>query len=132
MNKAVEIFKVRKFDKWARAEGVADASLCKAIDEMKAGLFDADLGGGLFKKRVARIGQGKSGGYRTMIATNKQDRWVFLYGFPKSSRGNIETREEKALKVLARRYLDLPVPSLRAAVEDGILIGVEGHGQKEI
>ena len=123
-----DVFKLHRFDKWAKAEGISDATLRNAIDEMKAGLFDADLGGGLFKKRVARIGQGKSGGYRTMIATTRQDRWVFLYGFPKSSRGNIETREEKALKVLTRRYLDLPVPALLAAVEDGILIGVEGDG----
>ena len=48
--------------------------------EMTNWLFDADLGGGLFKKRIARPGQGKSGGYRTLGATNKGDRWVFVYG----------------------------------------------------
>jgi hypothetical protein len=34
---------------------------------MTEGLFDADLGGGLFKKRIARQGQGKSGGFRTLV-----------------------------------------------------------------
>ena len=48
---------------------------------MTEGLYEADLGGGLVKKRVARTGQGKSGGFRTLVATNRGDRWIFVFGF---------------------------------------------------
>lgn len=77
------VYKIRWFDRWARKEGLAEYSLCAAVQEMAHGLIDADLGGGLVKKRIARPGQGKSGGYRTLVATNKGDRWVFVFGFPK-------------------------------------------------
>ena len=67
--------------------------LCKAVEEMENGLVDADLGGSVFKKRIALPGRGKSGGARTLIATNKANRWIFLYGFEKNERDNI-TRPE--------------------------------------
>jgi hypothetical protein len=53
---------------------------------MAQGLFEADLGGDLLKKRIARPGQGKSGGYRTLVATNRDSRWIFVYGFAKNAR----------------------------------------------
>src|ERR1700683_1838925 len=55
----------------------------------KRGLIDADLGSGLLKQRVARAGEGRSGGYRTIIAYRAGDRAVFLYGFAKNERDNI-------------------------------------------
>ena len=72
---------------------------------MMAGLYDADLGGGLVKKRIARPGQGKRGGLRTLVATNKGNRWVFVFGFPKNERSNIDKDEEIALKHLAAHLL---------------------------
>jgi hypothetical protein len=78
-----------------------DDDLCNAAREMAEGLYEADLGGGLFKKRIARSGQGKSGGFRTMIASNRKDRWVFLYGFAKNERSNISGKEREALRKLA-------------------------------
>jgi len=95
------IYKNRWFKKWAKKAGLKDKSLCKAVKEMRQGNFDADLGGGLFKKRVAREGGGKSGGFRTLVATNKADRWFFVFGFEKSERENIDQHEEKWLKKLA-------------------------------
>jgi hypothetical protein len=89
------------------------------------GLFDADLGGGLFKKRIARSGQGKSGGYRTLLATNKDNRWVFVYGFPKNERGNIDRDEEEALKKLAAHLLSLTAQAVTKAKQAGELIEVE-------
>lgn len=68
------VYKTRWFDRWARREGLTDAGLCAAVQEMAQGLVDADLGGGLVKKRIGRRGQGKSGGYRTLVATNR-GRW---------------------------------------------------------
>ena len=105
------IYKTRWFDRWARKQGLTTPSLCAAVREMTEGLYDADLGGGLFKKRIARQGQGKSGGFRTLVATNKGSRWVFVFGFPKNERSNIDKDEAEALKKLAAHLLSL-TPSI--------------------
>lgn len=118
------IYKTRWFDRWAKKNGVDTPMLCKAVREMQSGLFDADLGGGLVKKRVARPGEGKSGGYRTLVATNKGDRWVFVFGFPKSVRSNIDRDEEEALKKLANHLLGLTPQGIAKAVEANELKGV--------
>lgn len=97
----MSVFKTRLFQDWQRKEGISDKSLCAAVDEMSRGLIDANLGGGLVKKRIARPGAGKSSGFRTLLATNKNDRWFFVYGFAKNERDNIEHQELLALKRLA-------------------------------
>lgn len=109
------IDKTRWFDRWARKEGLAISSLCAAVQEMTCGLIDADLGGGLVKKRIGRPGQGKSGGYRTLVATNKGDRWVFVFGFPKSARSNIDKDEAEALKKLAAQLLSMTTQAIGKA-----------------
>lgn len=88
-----------------RKTTLTDSVLCKAVEEMESGLIDADLGGGLIKKRVALPGRGKSGGARTLIATNKSDRWFFVFGFEKNEMENIEPAELNALKAYAPRLL---------------------------
>ena len=123
------IFKTRWFERWARKEGLATASLCAAVREMQAGLFEADLGGGLLKKRVARPGQGKSGGFRTLVATNRGGRSVFVYGFPKSARSNIDKDEEEALKKLAAHLLSFTALALGDAQRAGELIKVDCNAQ---
>ena len=128
----MEIYKNRWFDRWARKQGLTTASLCAAVREMAAGLFDADLGGGLVKKRVARPGQGKSGGFRTLVATNKGARWVFVFGFPKNERSNIDKDEEQALKTLAVHLMSLTTQALDKAQRAGELIKVDCDAQNEI
>lgn len=126
------IYKTRWFDRWARKQGLTTPSLCAAVREMTNGLYDADLGGGLFKKRIARSGQGKSGGFRTLVATNKGSRWVFVFGFPKNERGNIDKDEEEALKKLAVHLLSLTAQALGKAQRAGELIEVDCDAQDEI
>lgn len=126
------VFKTRWFDRWAGKEGLAASSLCAAVEEMKRGLIDADLGGGLVKKRIGRPGQGKSGGYRTLLATNKGSRWVFVFGFPKSARGNIDKDETEALKKLAAHLLSLTPQALGQARRAGELIEVECDAKDEV
>ena len=94
----MRVLKTRTFARWARKEGAEDRQLMRAVEEMQRGLVDADLGGGLFKKRVARPGAGKSGGYKTLLASNRRDRWVFLYGFSKNERENIDEEEKRDLR----------------------------------
>ena len=119
------VYKTRWFERWARKVGVAMSSLCAAVQEMTAGLIDADLGGGLVKKRIGRPGQGKSGGYRTLVATNKGNRWVFVFGFPKNARSNIDKDEAEALKKLAAHLLSLTPQALGKAVSAGELMEVD-------
>jgi hypothetical protein len=120
----MSIYTTRWFDRWARKQGLTAPSLCAAVREMTEGLYDADLGGGLFKKRVARAGQGKSGGFRTLVATNKGSRWVFVFGFPKNERSNIDKDETEALKKLAAHLLSLTAQALDTAQRAGELMKV--------
>jgi len=118
------IYKTRWFDRWARKQGLTTPGLCAAVREMTAGLYDADLGGGLLKKRIARPGQGKSGGFRTLVASNKGNRWIFVFGFQKSERSNIDKDEEEALKALAAHLLSLTAQALDQAQHAGELMEV--------
>lgn len=95
------VLKTRHFHRWARKSGLTDNALSDAVIEMVNGLIDADLGGGIVKKRVALPGHGKRGSTRTLLATNCDDRWIFVFGFEKNKRANISDRELEALKLLA-------------------------------
>ena len=116
------IYKIRWFDRWASRQGLDTHALCQAMREITAGLYEADLGGGLLKKRIARPGQGKSGAFRTLVATNKGNRWFFVYGFAKNARGNIDDDELAALKKLAKHLLSLAPSALGTALRAGELI----------
>ena len=95
-----------------------------AVAEMESGLVDARLGGGLFKKRVGLAGGGKRGGARTIIAGNFRDRWIFLYGFTKNERENIDQKEERDLKRIGGALLELDWTVLRQLLESGKLLEV--------
>ncbi len=88
---------------------------------MSAGLIDADLGGGVFKKRVAAPGRGKSGGARVLIGTNLGGRWFFLYGFEKNERANVDPRELVAFQKLAAILLKLDAARLTVELASGNL-----------
>ena len=121
------IYKTRWFARWARKEGLSDGMLREAVEEMSNGLFEADLGGDLLKKRIARPGHGKRGGYRTLVATNRGSRWIFVYGFAKNARSNIDPDEEAALKKLAATLLKLTPAALTKAQAAVEIIEVNGH-----
>jgi hypothetical protein len=129
---SVAVYTTRWFDRWARKQGLTTLSLCVAVREMRAGLYDADLGGGLLKKRIARTGQGKRGGFRTLVATNKGSRWIFVYGFPKNERSNIDQDEEDALKHLAAHLLTLTAQALDRAERAGELMEVHCDAKNQI
>lgn len=95
----------RVFARFARKEGLDDRRLCEAVARAERGAVDADLGGGLIKQRVARPGGGRSGGYRTVVAFRTAERSVFLYGFAKNERANIDVAELTDLKKLAKLVL---------------------------
>ena len=94
----MHIFKTRHFQRWMRKTALGDSDLRKAVLEMTAGLIDADLGGGVVKKRIGLAGRGKRDGVRTLVATNKGNRWFFVFGFEKNERDNISDAELQALQ----------------------------------
>lgn len=104
-----------------RKTGLSEETLCEAVVEMRRGLIDADLGGGVVKKRVALAGRGKSGGARTLMGTNGDERWFFLYGFAKNDRDNVGTDELEALQGLAADLMSLSPAALDAWLETGAL-----------
>src|SRR3989304_4176370 len=126
------IYKTRWFDRWARKQNLSTRALCEAVAEIEAGLYEADLGGGLLKKRIARPGQGKSGGFRTLVATNKGNKWFFVFGFPKNVRNNINKDEEYALKKLVLHLLSLQPQALSKAQRAGELLEVNCVAQDQI
>ena len=117
----MRVFVTRQFGRFARAERIADERLCEAVERAESGLIDADLGGGLIKQRVARPGQGRSGGYRTVVAYRRRGRAVFLYGFAKNERDNIGPDDLAALKKLAAVYLGATMAALEAWCGQGEL-----------
>lgn len=115
------VLKTRHFSRWMRKTELTDPALCAAVLEMERGLIDADLGGGVVKKRVALPGRGKIGGARTLVATNKGNRWFFVFGFEKNERPNVTAKELEALQKIAADLLKLTSKDIDAHVEFGEL-----------
>lgn len=124
----MRILKNRWFIHFARKESINDAALREAIERAEMGLIDADLGGGLIKQRVARPGEGRSGGYRTIVAYRATEKAFFIYGFAKNERDNIDAKDLRLFKQAAATYMALDAAELQQLVEDGRLLEVMVHG----
>lgn len=115
------VFKIKTFDRWAR-KVVSDALLCQAAREIEQGLFEADLGGGVCKKRVAVPGQGKSGSTRTLVAKKHDDAIFFLVGRKKNQPGSdFSDKEVDAAKIIASGLQAAEAQKLDELLADGIL-----------
>lgn len=118
------IYKTKVFASLTKKEALSDNDLMTACKEMSNGLFDVDLGGNVYKKRIASGNKGKSSGYRTIIGAVIGDKYFFLYAFAKSDRANINAKEKLALKELAKEFLEFSQDELNQLIEDGELIKV--------
>jgi len=112
----MKVLKRRDFARWQWREQLPDHALCKVVRQMESGLVDADLGGRLYKMRVARPGQGKRGGYRAVLSARVGSRYVFLHGFPKNDKGNITPEERLALQLAGQVFLALSPADLEKAL----------------
>jgi hypothetical protein len=121
----VRTFKTKWLARFVRREGITDKSLSDAIGRAERGIIDADLGGGLIKQRVARAGQGRSGGYRVVVAYLKQERAVFLYAFANNERENIGPVELEELRQLGSNWLHSSSQKISEAIEAGALQEVD-------
>lgn len=121
----MRIFKHKIFHKWAESEGLKDKVLREAIEEVKNGLFEANLGSGLYKKRVAMPDKGKRSGYRTLLAFKNEERAFFIYGFAKNDRANINDHEQQVYRQLARDFLEMNAIAIEKMLNNGKLFEVQ-------
>ena len=97
----MKLYTVKAFQRFQKLERLADADLCRMLDEMERGLVGAVLGRALVKRRVARAGSGKSGGYRVIVMYRTATRCVCLHGFAKSNKDNLSPIELQVYRDLA-------------------------------
>jgi hypothetical protein len=117
----VRMFKTARFARFARADGIADDFLVEAVRRAELGLVNAWLGGGVIKQRLAREGQGRSGGYRAIAFFRADERAVFAFGYAKSDRDDLHPGEVVQFKRLAKHVLALADEQLSALVARGAL-----------
>jgi hypothetical protein len=120
----VRIFKNTWFTRFARKEGIADDELRDIVNQLEAGKWDANLGAGVYKQRISRPGEGKSGGYRVIVFFKSEFRTMFVYGFAKSDQANIGKGDLKALKIEAKYPFALNDEQIKALLGNGTLLEV--------
>jgi hypothetical protein len=125
---SMRAFKTKPFARFASAEGIGDDVLCDAVRRAEKGLIDADLGGGVIKQRLAREGQGKSGGYRSIVLFRQGARAFFVYGFAKNERDNIKRDELAGFRKLAKTMLAFDDAALAAALKNGTITEIMCDG----
>lgn len=125
---------MKAFSRWARDEGISDETLLSEIEKADQGNTDASLGNDVYKIRIARQGQGSSGGYRTIVGLKRGDKAFYLHGWDKKQDyPNINKNFEKSLKALADVYFAMDDISLSRAIEAGVLreIGTPEGGERK-
>ena len=123
--KKLSVYKSKVFSRFARKAGIPDSDLWKTAQLANEGVIDADLGGGVVKLRIARAGEGKSGGSRSIVLFRRNDRAVYVHGFEKKDVGNIRPDELEAFKKYAGIYLGYTNAEMTRLVEDGALFQLE-------
>ncbi len=126
----MKVFTNAWFGRFARKQKISDATLLDAARRAESGQIDADLGGGVIKQRIARPGESKSKGYRSIVLFRKGERCVFVYGFPKSELGNIRDDEAEQFKKMARHVLALTDAQLGVLITNGQFEEVGRDGQE--
>ena len=120
----MHVYAIKGFERFRRKERISEKLLVEAIDRAMSGLIDADLGGGLVKQRVARPGQGKRGGYRTIIAYQAGKRAVFLFGFAKNAKDNIALEDLAHWRLIGADLLAAPEKAIEQAMADDELMEI--------
>ena len=123
------ILRSKWFSRFARQNRINAKDLCAAIARAEQGLIDADLGGKVIKQRIARKNEGKSGGFRTIILFQIEDKSFFVYGFPKSQQDNLSQQELKGFKKLANDVAMLSEEELQKLIKEKEFIEVKCHDE---
>lgn len=122
---SVRIFKNTWFSRFAAKEGIEDSELKDIVSNtLETRQAEANLGGGVYKVRVARPGEGKSGAYRVIVFFKSEFRTFFVYGFEKSDRANISPSEKRIFKKEAKDDFSLTDTKIIARIAKGTLLEV--------
>jgi len=121
----VRIFKNTWFNRFADKEGITDGELREMVNQFEAGQADANLGGDVYKIRLARPGEGKSGGYRVIVFFRSEERTFYQYAYTKSSRDNISQKELRTYKRMAKINFAMSNRELADAINTGEFIEIE-------
>lgn len=125
--RTTRVFGNKPFMRFVRKFGATDRELWDATK----GEPDADLGGGVFKFRLAREGEGSSGGARSIAAMKKGERIVMMFGFEKKDMANIDARELKGFRKLAKTYLGLSEVEMDSLVKRGELTEIKAPSAEQ-
>ena len=115
----------KQFAKWALKQEIPDNGLAKALNELKAGNFEANLGAHIYKKRIKFTGKGKSGSGRTIICYKKEDRAIFIHGFAKNEKSNLTQKELIVFKELSKILIGFSNQEIETAIQNGDFIEVK-------
>jgi hypothetical protein len=124
MSKRGRVFKYTRFSRFASKEGITDHELLEVVDQLEADQADANLGGDVYKVRIARPGEGKSGGHRVIVYFRNEFRTFFSYGFSKNDKGNISRKELKAFKRDAKNQFLLTDEQIEVRLRNGTFIEI--------
>ena len=115
----MRIFKNTQFSRFAEKEDISNEELKAVVAQLESGQIDADLGGGVYKQRIARQGEGKAGGYRVIVFFKNGDRSFFVFGFAKADMDNITQKQLKKMKETAKDLFLLTLNQLDELVNNG-------------
>jgi hypothetical protein len=115
------VFKTKTFARWAKGL-LTDAQLCVAAKEIMQGQYEAELGSGLCKKRIAISGQGKRGATRTLVAKESPSAIFFLVGRQKSDPGtDFSDSQVDAAKLIGTALQKSSLSAMEDLIADGVL-----------
>jgi len=120
----MRVFKYTRFSRFASKEGITDQELLEVVDQLEDDQADANLGGDVYKVRLARPGEGKSGGHRFIVYFRNEFRTFFSYGFSKNDRGNINRKELKGFKRDAKEQFSYTDEEIKKRLRNGSLIEI--------
>ena len=120
----MRIFKSTWFSRFAEKQNISDDELKELVNQLESGLADADLGGGVYKVRTARPGEGKSGAYRVIVFFKSGNRTFYAYGFPKAGMDNINEKQLRDFKMAAKVIFGYSENELNDKVKAGLFIEI--------
>lgn len=117
--------KSRWFNKWAKKNAISDSLLLKTIEDLSKNLGTVSLGSGLYKIRTPKSHRGKSSSHRTIVVYKKSDKAIFIYGFAKSEKDNLSTKELSYFKKLAKNLLSIKKEKYTTMIQNGDFISIK-------
>lgn len=103
---------------------IPEQSLDEAAQRIRDGHAYAALGGGLFKERIARERQGRSGGYRILCCLRDDGIVIIFSVFAKKDKDNLDGQELQEALRLAAELKSWSEEDLRAAMAAGTLANI--------